>query len=171
MKGLARRLRRSEEGFTLIELMVVLAIIAIFTALIVPRLIAAIGNSQADDAINQVRVVEAGIEEYYYANDTLPTLVSASWPQLTSALAPYVSLNPNEPTLYQPQATNPPYKFTYTSSNNTVTITWTDLHLGNQTYTITLTSNDPSAPTSPGMYTIDEAVGGAAPQQVASGSW
>lgn len=169
MKGLARRLRRSEEGFTLIELMVVLAIIAILTALIVPRLIAAIGNSQADDAINQVRVVEAGIEEYYYANDTLPTLSSASWPQLTSALAPYVSLNPNEPTLYQ--TTNPNYKFTYSSSNNTVTITWAGLHLGNQAYTITLTSNDPSAPTSPGTYTIDEAVGGAAPQQVASGSW
>lgn len=166
MKKLARQLRRSQDGFTLVELMVVLAIIAILTALIVPRLLAAIGNSQASDAVNQVHVVQAGIEEYYYANGYLPGTSSSTtpstWPELVSTLSSYVSLNPTEKALDG----SPPSSYHYSASGSTATIQWTDVHLGNQTYDFTLKT------TAPSTYAIEEgSPTGTSPQVVASGSW
>ena len=54
-----------DEGFTLVELLVVLSIIALIGTLVGPRILGYIGTAKADTAATQIRNLSNAIELYY----------------------------------------------------------------------------------------------------------
>ena len=64
MKRLSRHLGRNEEGFTLLELLVVLAILGLLAAIIAPRVISYLGSSRTKTASIQVKNIAASLELY-----------------------------------------------------------------------------------------------------------
>lgn len=55
----------AEEGFTLVELLVVLAIIALIGTLVGPRVLGYIGTAKAETATTQIRNLGNAVELYY----------------------------------------------------------------------------------------------------------
>lgn len=66
-----RRLR--EEGFTLVEMLVVLAIIALITTLVAPQILRYLGSARVDAAQAQIRNLSSALELYYIDNGGYPT--------------------------------------------------------------------------------------------------
>lgn len=54
-----------DEGFTLVELLVVLAIIALIGTLVGPRILGYVGTARADTATTQIRNLSNATELYY----------------------------------------------------------------------------------------------------------
>jgi type IV pilus assembly protein PilA len=70
-----RKLIRRPEGFTLIELMIVILIIAILVAIAVPVYLNARGNAQRRTCQSNLRTVDGSIQSYesLFDNPTYPT--------------------------------------------------------------------------------------------------
>src|SRR5262245_33691170 len=66
MKPIARRLcpNEGDEGFTLLELLVVLAILGLLAAIVAPRVISYLGSSRTKTATIQVKNIAASLELY-----------------------------------------------------------------------------------------------------------
>ena len=56
---------RTQQGFTLVEMIGVLAVIAILASLLVPRVFQAIGDSKINNAASTCNSVKSAINEYY----------------------------------------------------------------------------------------------------------
>lgn len=56
---------RKSAGFTLVEMIGVLAVIAILASLLVPRVFQAIGDSKINNAASTVNSIKSGVSEYY----------------------------------------------------------------------------------------------------------
>src|SRR3989339_253354 len=72
-----RRLATSQDGFTLIEMIGVLAIIAILVAAITPRIFEAIADSRVSNFAAEVKAVQTAVSKYYSDVGTLFPLVKA----------------------------------------------------------------------------------------------
>jgi prepilin-type N-terminal cleavage/methylation domain-containing protein len=59
-----KTLKKRNEGFTLVEIMIVVAIIALLAAIAVPGLMRARKRSQASRVINDLRLISAAIDQY-----------------------------------------------------------------------------------------------------------
>jgi len=57
-------LRKSAKGFTLVEIMIVVAIIALLAAIAVPGFLRARKRSQASRIINDLRLIDSAIDQY-----------------------------------------------------------------------------------------------------------
>ncbi len=66
------RLRR-EEGFTLIEIMVVVVILGILAALVAPNVISRIDDAQVSRAKGDIRAIESALQLYRLDNFRYPT--------------------------------------------------------------------------------------------------
>ncbi|WP_427025767.1 type II secretion system major pseudopilin GspG [Aureimonas ureilytica] len=62
----------SDEGFTLVELLVVLAIIALIGTLVGPRVLGYIGTAKADTAKTQLQNLANAVELYYLDTGAYP---------------------------------------------------------------------------------------------------
>lgn len=66
-------LKRFRKGFTLIELMVVVLIIAILAALIVPRVIQRQEDAKRAKAASDISELDSALQTYHLDNDNYPT--------------------------------------------------------------------------------------------------
>jgi general secretion pathway protein G len=84
------RRRRLQAGFTIIELLIVVAIIGIIVALAVPNLISAIQRSRQSRTVADIRMISEGIEAYQNDNSFYPVVSNGTVAALGAELEIYV---------------------------------------------------------------------------------
>lgn len=72
-KSRGDRKRRREQGFSLLEILVSLAIIATLAALVGPRLLGQVDKSKVTTAKVQINMLETALSTYYAEGGGLPT--------------------------------------------------------------------------------------------------
>ncbi|MGX5805661.1 type II secretion system major pseudopilin GspG [Bradyrhizobium sp. Arg314] len=65
--------KEREAGFTLVELLVVLAIIALIATLVAPQVLRYLGSARTNAAKAQIHNIESALELYYVDNAKYPT--------------------------------------------------------------------------------------------------
>lgn len=74
-----RKLTKNRGGFTLVEIMIVVAIIALLAAIAVPGFLRARKRSQASRIVNDLRLIDSAIDQYAIENNkTSGTLVGTN---------------------------------------------------------------------------------------------
>jgi len=88
-----------EAGFTLVELLVVLGIIALLAAVVAPQIVRYLGDARSDTATVQLKNIESALELYYLdtgqypSNETgLRSLIEAP-PSINGWRGPYLKRN------------------------------------------------------------------------------
>ncbi len=117
--------RSSERGFTLIEMMIVVAIIAILVTILVPNLMRARAQAQTAACEGNLKEIATALELYDTDNDSYPP--SGNVDGSNTALLPYVQQVPVDP------AAGPGQPYVYTvgtdsSGEPEYTITCPGLH-------------------------------------------
>ena len=77
-------------GFTLVEIMIVVAIIGLLAAIAIPNFVRARATSQANACINNMRQIDAAVNEWALENGKKTGDGPAA---LASDLTPYIKLN------------------------------------------------------------------------------
>jgi prepilin-type N-terminal cleavage/methylation domain-containing protein len=73
------KLNRKHAGFTLVEIMIVVAIIALLAAIAVPGFLRARKRSQASKILNDLRMIDAAVDQYAIeTNRTTNNVVNVS---------------------------------------------------------------------------------------------
>ena len=67
-----KKLKRKQGGFTLLELLVALAILALLATLVGPRVIGYLGTSKSKAALVQIKNIQASIDLYLLDNGHYP---------------------------------------------------------------------------------------------------
>jgi len=75
------KLNRKRGGFTLVEIMIVVAIIALLAAIAVPGFLRARKRSQASRIINDLRLIDSAVDQYAIENNksTGSTVNTGDW--------------------------------------------------------------------------------------------
>ena len=82
-----KKLTTKRAGFTLVEIMIVVAIIALLAAIAVPGFLRARKRSQASKIINDLRLIDAAVDQYAIENAkaTGTTVDVADWTKYLKA--------------------------------------------------------------------------------------
>lgn len=82
-----KQLHKNRGGFTLVEIMIVVAIIALLAAIAVPGFLRARKRSQATTVLNELRLIDGAKDQYAIENNRLGKDV-AQWAMLTDYFKP-----------------------------------------------------------------------------------
>ena len=122
MKKLYRRLYSREEGFTLVELMIVIIILAILTAIAVPSYMVLRNRARVAAAQSEMKNIATALEMYNADQDAYPTgdataMIAALQGPSVGGGDPYMS----------PVPANDPWgnPYVYTSNGTTYTLSCT----------------------------------------------
>jgi type IV pilus assembly protein PilA len=92
MKTLMSRINLSTAGFTLIEVVVVLAIIAILALMAIPMFYAKVPRAQIEESIPLARIATAKVADYYLKKNALPANnEAAGLPDASKLIGNYVA--------------------------------------------------------------------------------
>lgn len=72
------KMLRSRKGFTLVEIMIVVAIIGLLAAIAVPNFVQARTTSRTNACINNLRLIEAAKEQWALANNAADTAATTN---------------------------------------------------------------------------------------------
>ena len=99
--------REAERGFTLIELMIVVAIIAILAGILIPNFVNARSQAQTAACESNLRAIATALELYYADNQVYPTASGAAvQPTLLTANGiAYLNNTPKDPAAQSATAT------------------------------------------------------------------
>jgi len=102
-----RRARPAERGFTLIELMIVVAIIAILAGILIPNFVNARAQAQTAACESNLRSIATALELYYADNQSYPEASQAAVQPslLTANSVTYLNNTPKDPSATSPLAT------------------------------------------------------------------
>jgi type II secretion system protein G len=134
--------RENERGFTLIELMIVVAIIAILAGILIPNFVNARSQAQTAACESNLRSIATALELYYADNQVYPTAAGASVQPalLTVNGVAYLNNTPKDPAAQSAVAT---YVLTTTQAGGggpaTYTVTCPGVHAGSTLAKIPLT--------------------------------
>ena len=104
------RIHRGTRGFTLVEIMIVVAIIGLLAAIAVPNFVQARNNARKNACINNLRLLQAAKDQYAIENNQSDTMTPGN-----GDISPYFKSTqlgtdglPKEPTggAYDPGAVN-----------------------------------------------------------------
>lgn len=116
-----RRLRKrnsGEAGFTLVELLIVLAILAVLIAIVLPNFTGLIGGSETTAADTELRIVQTAIDAKMASEGlATATAITTATNDMTSAAGGFDLY----PTYMRSQATNGTYTMTTTGQVTQVT--------------------------------------------------
>ena len=101
-----------EQGFTLIELMIVIAIIGILAAVAIPQLTGVRGEANVSAVQSELKNLQTSLEMYYVQNSSYP-----------GALTDMSDISSGDDILSGPQGQS--YNYSAGGSNQTYTIDWT----------------------------------------------
>jgi general secretion pathway protein G len=87
--------RRAQRGFTLIEMMIVVAIIAILVSILVPNFVRARAQAQTSACESNLKEIATAIELYQTDNDRYPD--GGSVDPSNDELSPYLKQTPVDP--------------------------------------------------------------------------
>ncbi|WP_434632316.1 prepilin-type N-terminal cleavage/methylation domain-containing protein [Thermoanaerobacterium thermosaccharolyticum] len=84
MAWFVKTLNKDEKGFTLIELIVVIAILGILAAIAVPRVTTSLNNAKTNANKASLKIIQDAVERYHVENDNaypadLQTLVTKGY--------------------------------------------------------------------------------------------
>ncbi|WP_395613484.1 type II secretion system major pseudopilin GspG [Allosphingosinicella sp.] len=107
-----RKRRRGEDGFTLVELMVVLVILGLLATIVIINVVPAVDKASETRAKADIEMIDQAVQRYYLDNRRYPTTAEG-----LNALQPYlrrISQDPwNRPYVYAaPGSDGRPYSIT-----------------------------------------------------------
>lgn len=83
----SRNMKKSPSGFTLVEIMIVVAIIALLSAVLIPNMVRARVAANDSSAKATLKSISTALETYMTSNGTYPTTTTA----LVGAAPPYLN--------------------------------------------------------------------------------
>ncbi|NLY68469.1 MAG: prepilin-type N-terminal cleavage/methylation domain-containing protein [Clostridiales bacterium] len=80
------KLRKNKKGFTLVELMIVVIIIGILTAIAIPVYNSVTANAKINSALANQRSIDSAIQMYYAKNSKYPDNINALVPDFIQSI-------------------------------------------------------------------------------------
>jgi general secretion pathway protein G len=86
------RFRGDDEGFTLVELMVVIVILGLLATIVIINVVPALDTASAQKARTDIQTIDGAVQQYYVDNRRYPTTREG-----LAALRPYLRRVANDP--------------------------------------------------------------------------